>query len=155
MRIAKNQERLSQALKDELTAAATAACLSSGNARHVRIGESDLPSLIPSRSLLKVNPIKFSELKMGDLICVRVGNDIAVRRFIKSRITAAHTLLLTALEGSEEKDQVTRPCFLGRVEAVNAGKKSYDPLAKEGMIRRFWGKFTEYGTHKPFGLISA
>lgn len=150
------QERLSQTLKEELNAAAMTASLSSGNARHVRIGESDLPSLIPSRSLLKVSPVKFGELKMGDLICVRMGNNIVVRRYIKSRITKSSALLLAAREGSTSKDEVRRACFLGKIEAVNAGKKSYDPTAKEGALRRFWGKFTEYGTHKPFGgLISA
>lgn len=140
-------------LAEELSAAATAASMtSSGTTRHIQLADSELPSLVPSGSLLKVRATKFSVLNMGDLICVRVNGAFAVRRFVKTKFTNSDTYILVAHEGNTEKEVLPRNCLLGKIEAINAGGKTYNPLASEGPIKRFWGKLTEYGTHKPFGL---
>lgn len=145
---------LSDQIAQELSAATTAASMSSsGTTRHIKIEESDLPSLIPDASLIRVKPCKFGGLKMGDLICIRTGSTFAVRRFVKTKMMGPKTLLLTVREGFAKKEALPTGCLLGKIEAVNSGESSYDPLQTTGLWQRFWGMLTEYGTHKPFGLI--
>ena len=140
----------------ELNAAATTASMSDrGKSRKVLLVESDLPSLIPSRSLLKVRSVKFTELRMGDIICVRVGSDFVVRRFVKTKITRENTLLLSAREGSDKKDPIPQSSLLGKVEEAESAGETYDPLKKEGLVQRLMGKITEYGTHRPFGVFGS
>ena len=143
-----------EALAAEMRAAATTASMvDTGSSRKVMLVDSDLPKLIPSQSLLKVRSVKFNNLKMGDIICVRVGSEFRVRRFIKPKITRSQTLLLTAKEDCPEKEPLPQSCLLGKVESVEFGGKSFDPAKRESLLKGFWGKLTEYGTHKPFGII--
>lgn len=143
---------LSQELR---LAVATASIGDTGKTRKVHLLESDLPSLVPSQSLLKVRSVKFNDLKMGDIVCVRVGNKITVRRFVKTKITRSHTLLLTAEEGADKKEALPQNCLLGKVDKVSFGGQTFDPASKENFLQKFWGKLSEYGTHKPFGIFSA
>lgn len=144
----------SDTLSHELSTALTDASLTgSGSTRHLRLENSDLPSLIPAQALLKVKDTKFDALKMGELICVRLGGAVAIRRFVRTKMTTSQTLLLTAREGFGKKEALPKGCLLGRVESINTGNESFDPLKGEGLLVRFWGMLTEYGTHKPFGII--
>lgn len=141
-------------LSKEMRAAAAAASMTdSGTSRKVMLVNSELPSLIPSKSLLTIRSVKFNNLKMGDIICVRVGSDFTVRRFVKPKITRAHTLLLTVEEGADKKEALPQSCLLGKVESVEFGGKCFDPASKENFLKKFWGKLTEYGTHKAFGIF--
>ena len=150
----RTQENIS--LNDELRAAVTTASLGDrGKTRNVMLTESELPTLIPSQSLLKVRSVRFEDLKMGDVICVRVGTTFRVRRFVKTKITSSHTLLLVAQEGFNKKDPIPVNAFLGKVDEVESGGRKFDPLKKESFFQTFWGKLTEFGTHKPFGLFKA
>ncbi len=140
-------------LSQELRAAATAASLSStGTTKHLQIQDSDVPSLVPNNAFIKVTSTKLQDLKMGDLVCVRAGGSYSVRRFVKVKHAASQTLVLTAREGYGKKEPITRASLLGKVEAISVGGKAVDPLKNEGILKSFWGKLTEYGTHKPFGL---
>lgn len=140
----------------ELRAAATTASMTdTGKTRNVHLLDSDLPDLIPSQSLLKVRSVKFTNLRMGDIICVRVGSSFQVRRFVKTKITRSHTLLLTAKGNSDKKEPIPQSALLGKVESVEYGGRTFDPTKSENLLKKFWGKLTEYGTHRPFGLIGA
>ncbi len=156
MKIATRNEIARPSVSQELMAASTAASLSFKDAtRQLRLVNSDLPSLIPSGSSLRIRSAKFSELKMGDLIGVRIGSELAVRRFVKTKMTKSDTLLLTAKEGLKKKEPLSRTCLLGKIEKVTCGGRSYNPAQAENILQQFWGKLTEYGTHKPFGLFKA
>jgi hypothetical protein len=151
-----NRNITQPSVSQELRIAATAASMSDlGSTRQVRLNESELPSLIPSGAILNVKAVKFSELKMGDLICVRVGSTLVVRRFVKTKMTRSNTFLLTAKEGFDKKEAIARTSLIGKVEKVCCGGTSYDPAQREGILTQFWGKLTEYGTHKPFGIFKA
>jgi len=143
-------------LNQEMRAAAAVASVAGSNrARKIRLLDSDLPSLVPEGSTLEVAPAKFTDLKMGDIICVQMGHRLALRRFVKSKIAKKDTYLLTAREGFSKKEALPRTSLLGKVNKVTAGSESFDPGKAEGFLQQFWGKLTEYGTHKPFGFIKA
>ncbi len=90
---------------------------------------------------------------MGDIICVRDGSELAVCRFVKAKIMKSNTFLLVAKEGHEKKEPLPRDALLGIVEKVEHGGKVFNPSSRENPFKKFWGKLTEYGTHKPFGLF--
>lgn len=145
--------RENPSLAEELRVAVTTASLGeNGATRRIMLVDSNLPSLIPSQSLLKVRSVKLSELKMGDVICVRVGSSFLVRRFIKVKMTKNNTILLTAQEGYNQKEPIPMSGFLGKVDEVEHAGRSYNPLSKQNFFQSFMGKLTEYGTHKPFGI---
>lgn len=133
-------------LTQELRLAVSAAALTkSGASRQLPLGRSDLPSIISNDTLIKVKAVKFSDLKMGDIVCVRQGGQIAVRRFVKLKMTNQDTYLLVAREGCDQKETLSRAALVGKV----------DETRPEGLLTKFWGRLTEYGTHKPFGLFAA
>jgi len=136
----------------DLTAAATSASLAAGSGRRkLTIRDSQLPSIIPAGAKVSLEQVAFGKLAMGDIICVNTGNQPQVRRFIKLKLTKSNTALLTAYEGFKKKDALPTGSLVGRVVEVEAGGKSWDPN-KEGPLKKFWGKLTQYGTHKPFGI---
>jgi hypothetical protein len=142
-----------QSLHQEMKAAVTTASLGDkGKTRRIMLMDSNLPSIVPSQSLLKVRSVKFQELKMGDVVCVRIGSEFWVRRFVKAKMTRNNTLLLVAQEGYDKKEPLPLNALLGKVDEVEHGGRAFDPLGKENFLQSLWGKLTEYGTHKPFGL---
>jgi hypothetical protein len=152
----KQRTSLNTLLAGEVSAAAkVASMVTAGKTRKFRLGESDIPSLIPSGAAVTVQSVKLSDLKMGDMICVRVGTTIAVRRFVKIKVTTSHILLLTAHENADKKEPLAKSNLLGRVESVTSAGNTFSPLKREGTFRKLWGMLTEFGTHKPFGLLSA
>ena len=133
-------------------AATTAAIGSKQGSRQLPLSKSDVPSVIPSGCFINVESVKFSDLKMGDFICICVGNSFEVRRFVKVKMTKTDTYLLTAKEGFDKKEAVTRSSLMGKVVKVCQGSQTFDPSKSQNVLKQFWGKLTEYGTHKPFGL---
>lgn len=142
--------RVSQELR---VASAAFSALGGAKNQKLPIQESDLPSLIPSGSRAKVSTVKFSDLKMGDVICVRIGSTLAVRRFVKTKIAKNDTYLLTAREGFDKKEALLRSALIGRVDSVEFGGQTIDPGVQENSLKKFWGMLTEYGTHKVFGIF--
>lgn len=143
-------------LSEELKAAVTTASLGGqGKTNDVMLMESHLPTLVPSQSLLKVRSVKFEQLKMGDIVCIRVGSSFRVRRYVKRKMTPSRTFLLVAADGLDKKEPIPPSALIGRVDSVEHGGRVFDPHKKENFFKSFWGKLTEYGTHKPFGILSA
>lgn len=143
-------------LSQELRTAVTASSMGMvGTKKRIRLLESDVPSLAPSGSALEVEVVKFSNLRMGDLICVQIGRSIRVRRFVKAKMTQKDTYLLTAHEYQDKKEALPRTCLMGRVRSVNHRGQTYDPAKQESFLTKLRGKLTEYGTHRPFGIFAA
>lgn len=143
---------LQNQLAGDLTAAATSASLAGGaKSKKVRIIESELPSTIPQGSKVSLEQVAFGKLTMGDIICVNTGSRPQVRRFIKLKMTKNQTALMTACEGSAQKEMLPTSSLVGKVVEVESGGKSWDPN-KENFLTKFWQKLTQYGTHKPFGI---
>ena len=142
--------RVSQELR---VASAAFSALGGAKSQRVRMQESDVPSLVPSGASLKVSTVRFQDLKMGDLICVRIGSRLAVRRFVKTKIAKSDTYLLTAREGFGKKEALLRSSLIGRIDGVEFQGLKYDPSKQENVLKKFWGMLTEYGTHKAFGVF--
>lgn len=137
----------------DLSAAAASASLAAGSGRRkkIKLANSELPSVVPAGSTIHLEAVAIGKLVMGDIICVTLGQGPQLRRFVKLKMTASDTLLLTTYEGFNKKEALPKSAIVGRVAEVEAAGKSWDPN-KENPLKKFWGKLTEYGTHKPFGL---
>lgn len=148
-------EKRETSITQELRFAVAATSMGAGSSRKVRLPESDVPSLVPSGSTLEVSSVKFCDLKMGDLICVQVGGSFNIRRFVKVKMTKKDTYLLTAREGFDKKEALPRNSLMGRVDSATHRGQKIDPNSQENFLTKFWGKLSEYGTHKPFGIFAA
>ncbi len=138
----------------DLNAAATSvSLLNKGGTKKVRLARSDLQRLIPDDSTLEIEAVQFTKLVMGDVICVSTGRETSVRRFVKLKMTKEDTFLLTAYDGFGKKEALPKSVLIGRVVNVTARGQTYHPLKKENPLSAFWGKLTEYGTHKAFGIF--
>lgn len=152
--LSKDYRSLQNELAGDLSAAATSVSLmQKGGTKKLRLVQSDLPHLIPDGAVLEVESINFTKLAMGDVICISTGRETSVRRFIKLKMTSADTYLLTAHKGLNKKEALPKGALVGRVVSVTAGGETFSPLRKENALSAFWGKLTEYGTHKAFGFI--
>jgi hypothetical protein len=152
--LSKDYSSLQNELAGDLSAAATAVSLAGGaGTKKVKLVKSDLTALIPDGCVLEVQAVNFTKLQMGDIICVSAGRETSVRRFVKLKMTKADTYILTAYDGFDKKEALPKSCLIGKVVSVQAQGQTYDPRKKEGAFSAFWGKLTEYGTHKAFGLF--
>jgi hypothetical protein len=152
--VSKNYSNLQNELAGDLTAAATSVSLMGANGtKKVRIGKSHLPRLIPDGATLEVQAVTFTKLQMGDVICVSAGRDTVVRRFVKLKMTKADTYLLTAYDGFTKKEVLPKGALIGKVVSVQAQGRTFDPQKEENFLTAFWGRLTEYGTHKAFGIF--
>jgi len=150
--VTKDYKDLHQQIAGDISAAATSASLTSGGKRkRIRLPKSDLPSIVPPGTAVALENVAIGKLNMGDVICVTLGEGPQVRRFVKLKMTAQDTYLLTAHEGSDKKEALPKSALVGRVAEAELGSRKWDP-SKENLLKKFWGKLTEYGTHKPFGL---
>lgn len=142
-------------LFQEVRAAVTTASMGeTGKTRRVLLKESDLPTLVPSQSLLKVRSIKFKELRKGDVLLVRIGTEFRVRRYVKSKMTRDDTLLFVVSEGSAEKESMPLNSLLGKVAKVEVGGRVFDPGKTESFLQALQGKLTDFGTRKFLGVFA-
>lgn len=141
------------ALQNEIAGDLNAAATSAAGQKKIKLTNSDLKSLIPDNAVLELQPVQFTKLQMGDVICVSSGRDTVVRRFVKLKMTKQGEYLLCAYDGFGKKEALPKSCLIGRVVSVQAQGQTYDPRKKEGAFASFWGKLTEYGTHKAFGIF--
>lgn len=115
--------------------------------------KSDLAALVPDGAVLEVQAVNFTKLQMGDVICVSSGRETSVRRYVKLKMTQKGEYLLCAYDGLGKKEALPKSSLIGKVVSVQAGGRTYDPSKEEGALKAFWGKLTEYGTHKAFGIF--
>lgn len=152
--VSKDYSALKNELAGDLSAAATSVSLmNKGGTKKVRLVSSDLKGLIPDGATLEIEAVQFTKLAMGDVICISTGRETSVRRFVKLKMTKEDTYLLTAYDGFGKKEALPKGALVGRVVNVTAGGKTFHPLKNENALSGFWGRLTEYGTHKAFGLF--
>ena len=151
--LSQDYTKLQSQLAGDVSAAAVAASLADGGKKRkkLRIANSEIPSAVPAGATVAVQQIPMSKLKMGDVLCVNVGNGPQLRRFVKLKIAKSDTYLLTTYDGYSKKEALPNSAVIGKVVEAELGGKKWDP-SKENPFRRFWSRLTEYGTHKPFGL---
>lgn len=141
------------ALQNEIAGDLNAAATTAAGQKKIKLGNSDLKSLIPDNAVLELQPVQFTKLQMGDVICVSSGRDTVVRRYVKLKMTKQGEYLLCAYDGFGKKEALPKSCLIGRVISVTAQGRTYNPRKEEGAFAAFWGKLTEYGTHKAFGIF--
>jgi hypothetical protein len=152
--LSKDYSALQHEMAGDLKAAETSVSMhNSSGSKRVKLPTSHLKALIPDGCVIEIQSINFTKLQMGDVICVSSGRETLVRRFVKLKMTKQGEYLLTAYDGSGKKEALPKSCLLGKVVNVNANGQNYDPRKKENPISAFWGKLTEYGTHKAFGIF--
>ena len=152
--VSKDYSTLQNELAGDMNAAATSVSLmNKGGTKKLRLGQSDLKGLIPDGAVLEVEAVNFTKLAMGEVICVSTGRETVVRRFVKLKMTKADTYMLTAYDGFGKKEALPKSVLIGRVVNVTAGGKEFHPLKNENPLSAFWGRLTEYGTHKAFGMF--
>lgn len=152
--MSKDYSALQNEIAGDVSAAATSVSLSSGvGSKRLRLSKSDLIALIPDGAVIEVQAVNFTKLQMGDVICVSAGRETVVRRYVKLKMTKQGEYLLCAYDGFGKKEALPKSSLIGKVVSVQAGGENYDPRKKEGPLAAFWGKLTEYGTHKAFGIF--
>ncbi len=152
--VSKDYNALENKLAGDLNAAATSvALMSGGGTQKVRLKTSHLKSIIPDGAVIQIQSLTFTKLAMGDIICVTKGTETVLRRFVRLKMTNKDTYLETVCEGMEKKELMSKSALVGRVISVTAGGRDFDPHKEENPFARLWGKMTEYGTHKAFGLF--
>ena len=152
--VSKDYSALENEMAGDLNAAATSvALMSGGGTKKVRLHKSHLKGIIPDGAVIEVQSLTFTKLSMGDIICVTQGSETVLRRFIRLKMTNKDTYLETTHDGSDQKEPLSKSALVGRVISVKAGGRDFDPHKAENPFSRLWGKLTEYGTHKAFGLF--
>jgi hypothetical protein len=151
--LSKDYTHFEKELAGELTAAATTVSMGASGARKVKLPTSELKALIPDGAVLEVAAVQFTKLQMGDVICVNTGREMAVRRYVKLKMTKNGEYLLTAYDNCGKKEALPKSALVGKVVSVQAQGRTYDPRKAENPLAAFWGKLTEYGTHKAFGIF--
>ena len=139
--------------RDLNTASIAAQAFSSGKTKKLRITHSDLKALVPPGSEIELQPTVFTKLKAGDVIYVRAGKDLMLRRFIKLKITAEDSYLAVTHDGQRKAQVLPKSALVGKVVQVHHNGKAFDP-SKESALKSFVNSLTEFGTHIPFsGLL--
>lgn len=115
----------------------------------LRLGESDLPNLIPTGCEIIIKPTVFTKLRGGEVIYVRTGNGMAVRRFISLKRTASDSYLKVTREGLQKAELLPKSALIGRVDRVRHRGHCYE-IGRDSFMTRLKNRLTEYGTHVPF-----
>ena len=94
---------------DMATASATAAGMEKkgGKATKVRIRQSDLEPLIPSGAMIEYIPVAAHKIKFGDVVFVRAGKELVLRRFIGFQIGKNGSMICVA-RANPAKQEVRR-----------------------------------------------
>ena len=152
--LSKDYSALQNEIAGDMKAAEASVSLSvGGGSKKIRLPKSDLAALIPDGAVLEVQAVNFTKLQMGEIVCCAHGRDTVVRRFVKLKMTKQGEYLLFAYDGFGKKEALPKSAVIGKVVSVTAQGQTYDPHKRENPLSAFWGKLTEYGTHKAFGLF--
>ncbi len=121
-----------------------------GKSTKVRIRNSDLESLVPSGSAVEFIPMAAHRLKFGDIIFVRAGKEMVIRRFLAFAITKNGSMAQVVKMGPPTIEVYPDTALVGRINKVEAGGQVYDPLKKESLTQRFANGWSCFGTSSPF-----
>ncbi|MEW6284141.1 MAG: hypothetical protein AB1758_36340 [Candidatus Eremiobacterota bacterium] len=114
-------------------------------AQRVRLRGSDLPSMIPPGALIEVEPVVFHKLKFGTVVYVKLGNELALRRFVRLEIINDNDVLVLAKEKARRVDRIPANALVGRVAAAEFQGRPVR-IRHYGSIIDAW---TDFGTTDP------
>ncbi|MGE0494228.1 MAG: hypothetical protein AB7S38_33765 [Vulcanimicrobiota bacterium] len=93
--------------------------------RRLVVHHSDLNTTVPHGSKVAIDPCSFFKLRAGDMVVVRTSEGIALRRFVRSKISPAETRLVMATETGTQEMSVKS--LMGRVREVEHKGQKFDP----------------------------
>ncbi|MFN8609229.1 MAG: hypothetical protein U0931_16955 [Vulcanimicrobiota bacterium] len=125
-----------------------------GKGTKVRIRASDLESLIPSGSMVEFSPVAAHKLKFGDVVFVRAGKEMVLRRFIGFQIGKQGSVVAVARANPAKRETYPDTALVGRVGIVESKGVTFDPLKKESQLVRWKNEWTFFGTSSMFARIS-
>lgn len=140
---------------DMASASATAMGMEKGGkGSKVRIRQSDLEPLIASGSMIDFAPVAAHRLKFGDIVFVRAGNELVLRRFIGFQIGKSGSVVAVARANPARQEVYPDTAIVGKVNSVETKGVSFDPLKKESQLERWKNELTFFGTSSLFSRIS-
>lgn len=123
-----------------------------GNSK-VRIRASEMEPLIPNGSAIEYTATAGHKLKFGDIIFVRTGKDLSLRRFIAFEVGKGGARVVCVRVSPPTMEQHPDTSIVGKVVRVDAGGQSYDPYKKESLGQRWANEWTYFGTCTPLQRI--
>ncbi|MBS2034158.1 hypothetical protein JST97_04175 [bacterium] len=124
-----------------------------GKGTKVRIRQSDLEHLIPSGSMIDFSPVAAHRLKFGDVVFVRAGKEMVLRRFIGFQIGKTGSVVAVARANPAKREVYPDTAVVGKVNSVESKGVSFDPLKKESQLARWKNELTFFGTSSLFARI--
>lgn len=120
-----------------------------GNQRKVRIKDSDLARIPPGASV-ELETVPFHRLRCGDVVMVRNGSEVQLRRFLKLGMTGSRTFLVTTHDKANEGVETLKTgALVGRIVSAEYRGHTYNP-GEEGALQALLNRLTDYGTTNPF-----
>ncbi len=140
---------------DMASASATAAGMDKkgGKSTRVRIRQSDLEPLIPAGAMIEYIPVAAHKMKFGDVVFVRAGKEMVLRRFIGFQIGKNGSMICVARANPAKQEVYADTTLVGKVLSVESKGVSYDPLKKEPLLVRWKNEWTFFGTSSMFARI--
>jgi hypothetical protein len=122
----------------------------------VKIRTSSMEEVIPSGSTIELEIVPFHMLKFGDIILVRSGNDILLRRFLKYSIRAKHDIVLyTSDQVSPYVQDYSEKALNGKVISADSKGVPVNPYKKDRGLNAIRNRWTQYGTSTPIERLLA
>lgn len=116
----------------------------------VKIRTSAMEHLIPSGSTIELEMVPFHMLKFGDIILVRDGNDIIMRRFLKYSIRAKHDIVLyTSDEKTPHAMDYSEKALNGKVISAENKGAPVNPYKNDRGLNAIRNRWTQFGTSTP------
>ncbi len=118
--------------------------------RRFRCTDAENEPLIPIGSKISFEPVTAGNLKKGNFILIRRGNDLKIRRFLTYRHAPGKLLVEFSNLSGEIEEPLPHAAVVGRVIKVDTGKRTFNPSAFN-----FMDWLTDYGTKSPLAKIGS
>lgn len=127
----------------DLAKASMAAHAFGSKNQRVRLMASDIPA-IPAGSYIYVEPMPYHKLKPGNIVYVRSGGALCLRRFLHLVIDGL-TTQLAVTPGGAPQETIPGNALVGKVVKAEYQKREFDPN-REGLLQWIANRFTDYGS---------
>lgn len=144
--IAAGYKEVARQASPQLDKAALVSRLSEGGKgiKKTRVPDDECAPLIPRGAMIHFKSIEAARLKPGNVVFVRRGDNLFIRRFIRMQVTKTMLLVhIARLDGTPEKP-ITQKNLLGHILKVETKAGSFDP--GRTTLKDFW---TDFGTCSP------
>lgn len=145
--MSKDYRGFSDQLAGDLAKASMAAHSFVGSkTQKLRLTTSDMAA-VPAGAFIYVEPATFHKLRAGDIIYVRSGKDLVLRRFLRLEIDGVSTNLVVTAGGAPQ-ETIASNAIMGKVVRAEYQGQEYDP-GKEGLFAAVANRLTDYGSVSP------